>query len=347
MLRRARPDAYARQRWLQQLATLLEAGIALHPALLLLARQQPADQQDYWRPVADGVEQGQALSTCLRGLSGFTGSDLALITVAERTGTLARQLSRLAELQARRLQLRAQMLRALRYPALALTGTLAVSAFLLAQVVPGFAELYASFSAELPWLTRQVLAVSDWLQAWGITLLFALLVALAGGILAWRHQPRWRTLLNTALWHAPICGRLVRAYWLANWHRTLHDTLLAGLPLAEALTQAATLVDESPLAAAQARLQLAVQDGRTLSAALNAELVFPPLSGQMVAVGEESGMLAAMLRELARHYEYDLETGCEQSLKLLEPLLMAGLGVLVGVIVMALYLPLFQLGQVI
>lgn len=347
MLSSGRPDATARQRWLQQLATLLQAGIALHPALDLLALQQTPAHHAYWLPVRHGVEQGRPLSACLAGLRGFSAGDSALLAIAEQAGRLDVQLARVASLQARRLALRAQILRTVRYPLLVLLGALLVSGFLLTQVVPGFASLYQGFGAELPWLTQQVLALSQLMQriwAYGLIALLALGIA---GIQAWRQHDGWRRRVHGLLWHSPVIGTLVQAAWLGQWHRALHETLHAGLPFVDALGHSARMVTESPLAASQPRLQQAVQSGQRLSEALRREPHYPLVCSQMIAIGEESGMLVTLLQELARQFENDLDNRCEQVLKLLEPMLMAGLGVLVGIIVMALYLPLFQLGQVI
>ena len=344
---RRQPDATARQRWLQQLSVLLGAGVALHPALLLLLEQQPEATRDYWLPVATGIEQGQALSTVLAGRPGFSAGDLAMLAMAEQAGQLDTQLARLAGLQARRLSLQAQTLRTARYPALVLAGALLVSGFLLTQVVPGFASLYQGLGAELPWLTRHVLAFSQTLQRWWPALLVLLAVTGIACLHGWRRLPAWRRHVHKALWHLPSLGQIARAAWLARWHRGLHECLQAGLPFVTALELCADLVAESPLADCQPPLRAAIESGHRLSEALRQAPAFPPLSGQMIAIGEESGMLVALLHTLARQFEDELENRCAQALKLLEPLLMAGLGLLVGIIVMALYLPLFQLGQVI
>ena len=344
---RRTPDAQARQLWLRQLATLLQAGIALHPALQLLVQQQVADCRDYWQQVNTDIEQGHSLSATLARRPGFMPGDIALLRMAEQAGRLDLQIARLADLQARRLALRAQLLRTARYPALVLAGALLVSGFLLTQVVPGFASLYDSFGAELPWLTRLMLDLSAILQRIWPALLGLLLGSAIAGTIAWQRQPSWRRHVYRQLWRLPLLGPITRLAWLAQWHRGLHESLHAGLPFVTALALSAALVSESPLADSQQDLQAAVESGRRLSEALRQCRHYPPLCGQMIAIGEESGMLVSLLQTLAAQFEDELECRCGQALKLLEPLLMAGLGLLVGIIVMALYLPLFQLGQVI
>lgn len=149
------------------------------------------------------------------------------------------------------------------------------------------------------------------------------------------------------MWRMPLIGAMTQAHWLGLWHRTLHETLRAGLPLLDALSETAALVQESPLALAQSNIADAVAQGQRLSESLAKWPAYPALSTQMIAIGEESGMLVNLLDELAQQFEAELESRCALLLKLLEPTLMAGLGVLVGTIVMALYLPLFELGNAI
>lgn len=349
-MRSARPrqaSAVQQQRWLQQLATLLRAGIALHPALALMNLQQPSAQQQYWQPVITGIEQGHSLASVLARQAGFRISDTQLIAVAERSGQLDVQLQRLATWQARRLQLQQQLRSTLRYPLAVLVGTLAVTVFLLWRVVPGFADLYRSFGAQLPWLTLQIMALSKHVQDAGLPVLMALCTLFFCARWRWRVSPRFRSRMQTALWQLPLIGAMTRAYWLGLWHRTLHETLHAGLPLLEALQEAAGLVTESPLAPAQSAIADAVAQGQRLSDSLSTWPAYPVLSTQMIAIGEESGMLVSLLEELAKQFEAELENHCGVLLKLLEPTLMAGLGILVGTVVMALYLPLFELGNAI
>jgi type II secretory pathway component PulF len=341
------PTTAARQQWLAQLAILLGSGIALHPALGLLQLQQPSAQQRWWQPVLNGIEQGQSLSHSLAQQQVFAEADTALLAMAEHTGRLNEQLSRLVHAQQRRQNLRHDVQRAIRYPLVVLTGALLVSAYLLTQVVPSFAELYASFDAELPWLTQRVLALSNWVGNYGLYLLAVVTAMCMALAWLWRRYAALRAALYRLLWHLPFTGPLTRAHALGQWHRGLCETLGAGLSFVAALDCTASLIGQSPLASAQTPLRDAVCHGQRLSEALKQQPYYPALSWQMVAIGEESGMLATMLETLAGQFEAELARRCEQSVKLVEPLLMAFLGVIVGTLVLSLYLPLFKLGQVI
>jgi type II secretory pathway component PulF len=337
--------ALQQQRWLQQLATLLRAGIALHPALSLLNLQNSTSQQAYWQPVITGIEQGQGFAATLAHQAGFRRSDVQLLSVAEKSGQLDLQIQRLAQGQARRIHLKGQVMSAIRYPLAVLFGALVVTAFLLWRVVPGFADLYQSFGAELPWLTLQIMSLSSLVQWLSLPCLITAAVLFLWARQCWKNRTQFRAYVLRMLWHLPLAGGLSKAYWLGLWHRTLHETLQAGLPLLDALSETASLVAESPLAPAQADVNQAVAQGQRLSDSLTKQATYPPLCAQMIAIGEESGMLVSLLEELAKHFENELESRCTLLLKLLEPALMAGLGILVGIIVMALYLPLFELGN--
>lgn len=346
-LRPQAPLTAARRQWIAQLAILLRAGIALHPALSLLQLQQPVPQQRWWQPVLNSIEQGQSLSQSLSQQQVFSEADTALLGMAEQTGRLNEQLSRLVYAQQRRQSLRQEVKRAIRYPLVVLAGALLVSAYLLTQVVPSFAELYASFDAELPWLTQRVMSLSTWVANYGLHLLAAVILFSSALIWLWRRSTRVRSALYHLLWHMPLAGQLTRAHALGQWHRGLCETLSAGLSFVDALDCTANLIGQSPLSSIQTPLRNAVCHGQRLSEALKQQPLYPALCWQMIAIGEESGMLATMLETLAAQFEAELERRCEQSVKLIEPLLMAFLGVIVGTLVLSLYLPLFQLGQVI
>lgn len=347
MLNRARaPDADARAAWLARLAALLEAGLPLQQALPLLALSRRDNERPHWRLLEQGVQQGLSLSRSLAAVPSFSTGDRALIACGEDSGQLAAQLQRLAASHLRAQGVRRQLRRALRYPLVVLGGTLLVTLFLLMEVVPTFAGLYGQFGARLPALTEAVLALSHWVTTWGLPAS----ATLVGGILllrqAWTHQQGLRRWLLARLWTLPLTRRVTRSHWLALWHRLLADQMEAGLPLPTALDRCADLVAESPLRSAQAGLKAGVEAGQPLSMLLTAAPGYPPDCGALVALGEESGLLVLLLRTLSDDFEQHFDEACQQLTSLVEPVLMALLGLVVGTLVMALYLPLFQLGQV-
>ncbi len=325
---------------------LLQAGIDLHQALLLLHEQTPAKHQTFWRPVLQAIEQGQPLSVGLHSVAAFQSADLALLETAEHTGKLILQTQNLALILTKRANLTQQTRQAMRYPLIILSAALLISLYLLMRVVPSFADLYQSFNAELPWLTQTLMQTSHWLSlnfGWLIMGCIGICITLK---LLWRYNTRYRCMTHQLLWHTPGISKLCRAFWLQRWHGCLAECLQAGLPYLESLNAAQKVVHESPLAAAQAQLIAGVSAGQPLSEPMAHIRQYPSFSVQLIAVGEASGNLAKLLTTLAEQYEQNLSQGLAQALKLIEPLLMALIGALVGIIVLALYLPLFQLGQI-
>lgn len=347
MLNQARaPDADARAAWLGRLAALLEAGLPMQQALPLLTMTRPEAERAHWLLLEQGVQQGLSLSRSMVAMPGFSPGDRALIACGEDSGQLAAQLQRLAASHQRALGVRRQLRRALRYPLVVLSGTLLVTLFLLMEVVPTFASLYSQFGARLPALTEAVLTLSVWVTTWGLpaTAMLGIGIVLLGR--AWSRQPGLRRWLLAQLWTLPLTRRVTRSHWLALWHRLLADQMEAGLPLPTALDRCAALVAESPLRSAQAGLKTGVEAGQPLSMLLAAAPGYPPDCSALVALGEESGLLVLLLRTLSDDFEHRFDEACQQLTSLVEPMLMALLGLVVGTLVMALYLPLFQLGQV-
>lgn len=313
---------------------------------MLLQQQTHNKQQRYWQPVILAIEQGRPLSVALHSIKAFDASDLSLLEMAERTGKLAHEIHQLAQAISKRLILNRQTRQAMRYPMIILTAALLISLYLLMRVVPSFVDLYASFNAELPWLTQALMQFSQCLARHFYRLLAALITVFMLIKLGWRYSSQFRCLLHLCLWHAPGLKSLSRAYWLQRWHRSLADCLQAGLPYLECLLSADRVVQESPLAAVQQQLIAGVSAGQPLSEPMATIKQYPLFSVQLIAVGEASGSLAKLIAILAEQYEQELSQGLAQMLKLIEPLLMALIGALVGIIVLALYLPLFQLGQI-
>jgi type II secretory pathway component PulF len=340
------PSIQLRCEWLKRLSLLLQAGIDLHQALSLLQQQTHAKQQHFWQPVISAIEQGRPLSAALKEIKAFPLSDLNLLETAERTGKLSQETQRLALSLSKRLSLNQQTRKAMRYPLIILSAALLISLYLLMRVVPSFVELYASFNAELPWLTQSLMAFSQWLSNYFYYLLTAIVIMAFSSKLIWRQYTPYRRLMHQLLWHMPGVKALCRAYWLQRWHRALADCLYVGLPYLESLSTAEKVVQESPLAPAQSVLMAGVSAGQPLSEPMATIKQYPLFSVQLIAVGEASGNLAKLIGILADQYESDLSQGLEQTIKLIEPVLMALIGALVGIIVLALYLPLFQLGQI-
>ena len=268
--------------------------------------------------------------------------------VIGQAGMLDTALERIAHHREKSHALQIALRSALVYPCTVLVIALVVMALLLSFVVPAFQTIFASFGAELPALTRGVIALSEAWQTGGWWVLLALVGLVWAAHRYIRQHLRWQYWRDAALLRLPVAGHLIRHACLARWTRTLTTLFAAGVTLTDALEAVQGVTGNLRYAHATQSVQTQLMRGLSLAQALaQEEDLFEPLVVQMCAVGEESGALEHMLDKTALHYERDVETTVARMATLLEPLIMVVLGVLIGGMVMALYLPIFQLGQVV
>jgi type IV pilus assembly protein PilC len=333
----------------RQLAVLLGAGLPLLQALQMLSRSQaqPAVQQLLAQLHAD-LEQGLSLAAAMRRQRPiFSERYLALVEAGELSGRLEQLLERLARHLEQTEALTRQLRAALLYPAVVLAVAAAVLTLIMVTVVPAFESTFASFGAPLPWATQWVIAGSRWLLQWGPALLLGLLVLGLAARQAWARSPQLVQRLDAAVLELPLWGAMLRQAAQVRWSRTLATLLGAGLPLAEALQ--AVRGASGYLAYAQATQQVRdeVLRGSSLHAALAPSLLFSPLLRQMCAVGEAAGTLEQLLEKAAEFQESELAERLERLTRLIEPATIVVMGMLVGGLVLALYLPVFQMGQIV
>jgi type IV pilus assembly protein PilC len=333
----------------RQLATLLHAGVPLLQAFDILDRgESNAALKILIRELRTQVEGGVALNQALRQHTAFDALYCNLVAVGELAGLLDTMLERLASHLEKSEALRTTIRSALIYPSAVLAIAGLVLVLILVFVVPAFQNIFASFGAELPWLTRGVIALSEGLQQHGLWLL--VLTTFAAWWLRRQVQQRinWRRTLHRLLLLLPIAGPLTRHACTARWTRTLATLFAAGVPLTEALEAVQGVTGHLMFQAATQAIQAQLIQGQALSRALDStEGLFPPMVVQMCAIGEESGALDHMLEKTAEHYEREVDSTVARLSTLLEPFIMVVLGLLIGGLVMALYLPIFQLGQVV
>lgn len=333
-------------RFTRQLATMHRAGVPLLQCLDLAGRSSPPALAGVLQAVHDGVEHGQPLHRVLRAHPRhFDTLYCSLVQAGELSGTLDTVLARLAQDLEQACALRARVRSALLYPFTVLLVAIAVVTALMLWVIPSFEQTFASLGAALPWPTLLVIQASRWVQAYGGWLL----LALAGSVLAFRAVLRrhatMRHTMDRLLLHLPLLGPLARKAVTARWTRTLATLFAAGIPLAEALPAVAGASGNQVFAQASVRIRQALLGGRSFSQALEEQQLFAPLVVQMAAVGEESGALDTMLTKVADYEGSELDEGLRGLSSLLEPILMVVLGLLVGSVILAMYLPVFSLGQ--
>ena len=334
---------------MRQLATVTHAGIPLVQAFDLVADAADGDGvRSLVKRIREDVAGGFPLATALRRHpSHFDALLCNLVDAGEQSGALDEMLSRIATHGEKTRAIRGKVRRALTYPAAVIVIALAVTGLLLVKVVPQFEDMFASFGAELPAATQTVIAVSEFAQAsWAGILAVLVGTGVAIGWMRRRHAPL-RRAIDRAMLKLPVIGPIIEHAAVAGTVRTLGTTLDAGVPLVTALTLVSASVGNSVFTTATLAMRDEVATGQTLAQAMRNATAFPPLATQMVAVGEESGTLDDMLGRCATQYEELVDHAVEQLTALLEPAVMVVLGILVGGLITAMYLPIFQIGGVV
>lgn len=334
--------------FMRQLATLLRAGVPLLQALgVTEASQTGTGLRPVILQLRQRLEAGQTLSAAMQAYPrNFDALTCRMVAAGELSGALEVMCDRAAGYQERMLNLRDKVRTALFYPAMVLMMALLLTLALLLFVIPSFARLYADAGALLPWPTRVVLAISDGLMAYGPWIL-ALLLGMGGVLGRWGSRwPALRTALDRFVLHIPLLGGLIAKAALARWAGTFAALFAAGIPLRQTLEAAGGAAGHTVYAEAVVSLQADVTAGQTVSVALARARVFPPMMVQMAAVGEESGSLDGLMAKVADYYEQEVAETVARLSNLIEPVLMVVLGLLIGGVVIAMYLPVFRMGSV-
>ncbi|MGO2488037.1 MAG: type II secretion system F family protein, partial [Pseudomonas taetrolens] len=265
----------------------------------------------------------------------------------EQAGALDALLERIAIYKEKTEALKKKIKKAMTYPVAVLLVALAVCTILLIEVVPKFQGIFSTFDAELPAFTLGAIALSEALKTCGLWLLAGACATLGCARRYYRYSATWRQRLDRWQLKLPVTGRLLHHSAIARFARTLSITMAAGVPLLEALDSVAGATGNSVFKEAVLRLKQQVATGSQIHMAMTSAGVFPGMAIQMTAIGEESGTLDDMLGHVATYYENEVDTLVDNLTTLMEPAIMVVLGVLVGGLVIAMYLPIFQLGQVI
>ncbi len=340
----------------RQLLVLLQSGLPLLNGLALIARAHPSPAlAQLVRHLRQQISAGSPLHAALRSHPDMPALYVQTVAAGEVAGALTEVLQRLlAQLESRQaLQRRLQS--ALSYPLVVMAITLVVMAVMLTWVIPAFESIFQSLGAELPGATRWVLALSRWWLDQALNLVLAGVISIPGLIGATRHArvQRWGWEL---LWKIPLWGSLHRQVCLARWTRTLSTLSAAALPLTDAINSLIGAAGHPRYDAASRALHRSLSAGQSLSQGLSRfgpdrllarePELFSGMMLQMTQIGEESGSLDHMLERAAQQLEQEVELRMAQLSRLIEPSLMVVLGGVVGGLVVALYLPMFQLGQV-
>ncbi len=332
----------------RQFATMIDAGLPLVQGLDILSRQ--TDNKAF-RKVLNGVKETvQNGGTLADGLAKFpkTFDDLYtnMITAGESGGILDIILERLSVHMEKALKLKREVKTAMIYPGVVVMAAVIVTSVLLIFVIPTFADLFADFGAALPLPTQLVINLSNFVVAnWH--LIFG-----AGGIaiaMFWRFMktPRGQEVIHPILLKLPIFGDIIRKVAVARFTRTLGTMLSSGVPILEALNICAKTAGNKVVERDVQRARVSISEGKSMTEPLAQSAVFPPMVVQMIAVGESTGALDAMLQKIADFYEEEVDNAVGAMKQLIEPLMILFLGTVVGGLVIAMYLPIFKMGAVV
>ena len=332
----------------RQLATLVRSGLPLEESLRAVGQQtDKARQKSMILAVRSRVMEGHSLASALGEFPHiFPELYRATVAAGEQSGHLDVVLERLADYTEARQQLRQKIQLALFYPALLTLMAFAVASLLLVYVVPQVVQVFANIGQELPWLTRALIAVSDFARAWGpLVLVLLVAAAFAGAWLLRREGPRRQ--FHAFLLRVPLISRLTRGLNTARFARTFSILMASGVPVLEGMRISAQVMSNLPMREAVLEAARKVREGAGIAASLEASRYFPPMTLHLIASGEASGNLEEMLERAAINQEREIEGMVATLLGLFEPLLIVVMGVMVLIIVLAILLPIFELNQLV
>jgi type IV pilus assembly protein PilC len=333
----------------RQLATMMKAGVPLLQSFDIVGKghANPSVSKLVLDLRAD-IETGTSLNQAFRKFPlYFDPLFCNLVGAGEQAGILEDLLTRLAIYKEKTLAMKAKIKSALMYPVSILAVAFIVTAVIMIWVVPAFKEVFKSFGADLPAPTLAVMAISEFFVKWWYVIFGAVFGGLYFFFRAWQRSLKVQRFMDVTLLKLPVFGDVIRKATIARWTRTLSTMFAAGVPLVESLDSVGGAAGNAVYLDATRRIQSEVSTGVSLTVAMQNADVFPNMVTQMVSIGEESGSLDAMLGKVADFYEDEVDEAVASLSSLMEPMIMVILGVLIGGLVIAMYLPIFKLGAVI
>lgn len=332
----------------RQLATMMKAGVPLVQAFDIVAEGTDHEKmRELIMAVRTDVSSGTGLAGALeKHPAHFDELFCSLVASGENSGTLEVMLDRVATYKEKTEALKAKIKKALTYPIAVIVVAIVVTGILLVKVVPQFAETFQSFGSDLPGFTLFVLRISEWVQSWWFIMLLGFFAAGYVFSQAKRRSKRFADGIDAVALKLPIIGSVVHDAVIARFSRTLSTTFSAGVPLVDALESTAGAAGNAIYAQGIRRIRDDVTSGTALAISIRTTGLFPTMLLQMTAIGEESGSLDDMLGKVADHYEAAVDNAVDSLSSLMEPMIMSVLGVLVGGLMIAMYLPIFMLGSV-
>ena len=331
----------------RQLATMMSSGVPLVQAFDIVGRgHDNPSMQDLILSIKADVEGGTALAEALKKHPlYFDDLFCNLVHAGEQAGVLEELLHKIATYKEKTESLKGKIKKAMFYPAAVIIVAVLVTSIIMIFVIPQFQELFSSFGSDLPAFTQVVVAMSEWMQEWWWLLLLSAIATVYIFGYIWKRSRKFRHTVDKMLLKTPIIGVIVNKAALARFARTLSTMFAAGVPLVEALESVSGATGNVVYGEAVLRMREDVATGQSLQLAMKQQNLFPHMVIQMVAIGEESGSIDGMLSKVADFFEEEVDNAVDALSSLLEPLIMVILGTLIGGLVIAMYLPIFQMGS--
>ncbi|MBC3861381.1 type II secretion system F family protein [Undibacterium jejuense] len=333
----------------RQLATMMKAGVPLLQSFDIVAKGNANPSvSKLLQDIRGDVETGTSLNQAFRKFPlYFDPLFCNLVGAGEQAGILEDLLTRLAIYKEKTLAIKKKIKSALTYPVSILAVAFIVTAVIMIWVVPAFKQVFTSFGADLPAPTLIVMGISDFVVSYWYLIFGGLFGALYFFFQTWKRSLQMQRTMDRLLLQTPIFGDVIRKATIARWTRTLATMFAAGVPLVESLDSVGGASGNAVYLDATIKIQTEVSTGTSLTVAMQNTNLFPAMVTQMVAIGEESGALDSMLGKVADFYEEEVDEAVASLSSLMEPMIMVILGVLIGGLVVALYLPIFKLGSVV
>ena len=333
----------------RQLATMMKAGVPLLQSFDIVGKghSNPAVAK-LLLDIKSDVETGSSMSAAFRKYPLYFDSLFCnLIGAGEAAGILDTLLDRLATYKEKILAIKSKIKSALFYPISIIVVAFVIVAVIMIFVIPAFKDLFSSFGADLPTPTLIVMAISDIFVEWW----WAIFLSIGGSVwfffYTWKRSLSMQATMDRLILKVPVFGPLIRKATIARWSRTLATMFTAGVPLVEALDSVAGAAGNRVYYDATKKVQSEISTGTSLTVAMQNTNVFPNMVLQMTAIGEESGALDSMLSKVADFFEAEVDDAVDALASLMEPLIMVVLGVLIGGLVIAMYMPIFKMGSVV
>jgi type IV pilus assembly protein PilC len=332
----------------RQLATMIDAGLPLVQALDILSKQsENSAMKKTLGVVKETIETGGTLAEGMnKEKKAFDDLYVNMIDAGEKGGILDTILERLSLHLEKAMKLKREIKTAMIYPAVVISAAVAVTAILMIFVIPTFADLFADFGSSLPLPTRIVMDISSffvnyWMIFFGV--MFGLIIA----FFKFLKTPRGKEVIHPLALRLPVFGDIIKKVAVARFARTLSTMLSSGVPILDALDICSRTAGNKVVEQDVQRCRVAISEGKSITEPLTQSIVFPPMVTQMIGVGDATGALDAMLSKIAEFYEDEVNNAVGAMKQLIEPIMILVLGIIIGSLVVAMYLPIFKMGSVV